>query len=238
MTERYDSTAAAHYAAYRPPLHRLILSRVFSEGDCFGKGLDVGCGTGYSAIELARYCGEVFAIDPSNSMLARATAHERVRYLGGSAEDIPLGDDSVDVATFAGSLFYADRSSAAGEVIRVGRDGAVVLVYDFEVLLDEVLRACGVRAEASGSDYDHRVNFSGMSGLTELAVVSERVGLRISVPELVHVLLSDSHRFDLLAGRVGSSDPFPALVEEIGSRSEDVTLDADLFYSSYRIAKA
>jgi SAM-dependent methyltransferase len=237
MTERYDSTAAAHYAAYRPPLHRLILSHVLSEGERFGKGLDVGCGTGYSAIELARYCGEVLAIDPSRSMLARATAHEGVRYQRGAAEDVPLGDDSVDIVTFAGSLFYADRGAAAGEVVRVGRDGALVLVYDFEVLLDEVLQACGVEPGGNASDYDHSVNFSGISGLTELALVSERVGLRVSAAELAHVLLSDSHRFDLLAGGVGRPDPFPALVEEIRSRSEDVTLEADLFYSSYRIAK-
>jgi hypothetical protein len=28
MTERYDELAAAHYSAYPPPLHQLILGRV------------------------------------------------------------------------------------------------------------------------------------------------------------------------------------------------------------------
>src|ERR1044071_950921 len=88
MAERYDEVAAAHYAAYRPPLHRIILDRVLSGGEWFSLGLDVGCGTGYSAVALAGHCTRVYAIDPSSSMLANAAANESVIYIGGTAERI------------------------------------------------------------------------------------------------------------------------------------------------------
>jgi SAM-dependent methyltransferase len=236
MTERYDSTAAAHYAAYRPPLHRMILGRVLSGDESFETGLDVGCGTGYSAVELAAYCAHVYGIDPSPSMLSRATAHERVSYLEGAGERIPLPDGSVDLVTFAGSLFYADSAATRGELRRVGRHGAVVIAYDFEILLDEVLHQIGVDARVGETDYDHRANFSGARGFEELAVGSERIGLRLSAAELAHILLSDSHRLDRLAQRYGSPDPFPQIAEELDAASERSAVEAEIYYSKYELA--
>jgi SAM-dependent methyltransferase len=236
-TERYDPTAAAHYAAYRPPLHQLILGRVLGEGASFGVGLDVGCGTGYSAAALADYCARVYGIDPSLAMLREAPPREKVVYLGGAAERIPLPDRSVEIATFAGSLFYADVDAAGAEMRRVGGDGALVVAYDFEILLDGVLRRCGVDPEAVESDYDHRANFSGVAGFVELEVGSERVGLRVSPSELAHLLLSDSHRYDQLAKRYGAPDPFPALAAEIRSMGDPARIEADIYYSKYRIAE-
>ena len=52
-SEHYDSFTAMHYAAYRPPLHEVILDKTI-EGK-FDLGLDVGCGTGTSSIALASF---------------------------------------------------------------------------------------------------------------------------------------------------------------------------------------
>jgi SAM-dependent methyltransferase len=86
MTERYDSTAARHYAAFRPPLHGLILDRAIRPNESFQVGLDVGCGTGYSAVALAKYCDRVFGLDPSRSMLDAAQRHPRITYIHGSGD--------------------------------------------------------------------------------------------------------------------------------------------------------
>jgi len=198
--------------------------------------LDVGCGTGYSAIALADHCTRVYGIDPSPSMLTKATQHERVVYLGGAAERVPMPDGSVDVVTFAGSLFYADSDETREEIRRVCRRGAVVVVYDFEVLLGEVLRRCGIDARAGESDYDHRANFSGVARLTELAVGTERVSLEVTASELAHVLLSDSSRFDQLAKRHRATDPFVALARELRSAYDRAMIEADIYYSKYQIA--
>ena len=235
MAERYDGIAAAHYSAYRPPLHQMILKRLLP-GEAFAVGLDVGCGTGYSAVALAEHCVRVYGIDPSPTMLSAAMAHEKVVYLGGAGECIPLRSRSVDVVTFAGSLFYADADATRQEIRRVCRDRAVVVVYDFKVLLGELLRRFGINPGVEGSGYDHRANFSGASGFVELAVGSERVNVHTTAPELAHILLSDVHRFDHFAKRYCASDPLPGLVGELQRTYDRATIDADIYYSKYRIA--
>ena len=75
MSDKYTETVAAHYAAYRPPLHPHILKRVLSNAGTFAVGLDIGCGTGRSSVALTPFCERVFAIDPSDSMLAETTNH-------------------------------------------------------------------------------------------------------------------------------------------------------------------
>ncbi|WP_436716151.1 class I SAM-dependent methyltransferase [Roseiconus lacunae] len=54
MAHQYTDAVASHYAAYRPPLHELILMRVISNQTRFCDGLDVGCGTGRSSGALAK----------------------------------------------------------------------------------------------------------------------------------------------------------------------------------------
>lgn len=236
MTERYDERAAAHYSAYRPPLHKLILGRVLSGYEPFSVGLDVGCGTGYSAIALADHCVSVYALEPSPSMLSEATQHERVAYLGGTAEHVPLPNSFVDVVTFAGSLFYANSDATREEIRRVCLHGALVVVYDFEVLLSEVLRQCGIDPRAGESDYDHRATFSRAAGYTELAVGSERVSIQLTASELAHVLLSDSYRLDQFATMHRAADPFLALAGKLQLANDWATIEADVYYSKYRIA--
>ena len=60
MSEEYDEAIAYHYDAYRPPLAEVILSQVLGEDERFQDRLDIGCGTGYSAIALAKYCSQVY----------------------------------------------------------------------------------------------------------------------------------------------------------------------------------
>ena len=81
MTDQYTETVAAHYAAYRPPLHQRILKRVLANAGSLSDALDVGCGTGCSSVALAEFCERVFAIDPSLSMLDAATPHDAITYL-------------------------------------------------------------------------------------------------------------------------------------------------------------
>ena len=112
MTEHYDETNAVHYAAYRPPLHQLILSRVLDAEDSYEFGLDIGCGTGHSAVALTHYCRHVVGIEPSKPMLERAAQATGVEYIRGSAESIPALDQTADLVTLAGSLSYADISNS------------------------------------------------------------------------------------------------------------------------------
>jgi len=94
--------------------------------------LDLGCGTGRFSPALAAYFGaEVTGIDPSIKMLERAfeKKHDRVEYLQGPAEAIPLPSDSVDMIFISMSFHhFTNRRAAAAECRRVLREGGGVFV--------------------------------------------------------------------------------------------------------------
>lgn len=86
--------------------------------------LDVGCGTGVlarAALHLVGPEGDVTGLDPDPGMLAVAHQIEpSIRWLGGSAEDLPFPRDGFDAVVSQFSLmFTTDREQAAREMIRV-----------------------------------------------------------------------------------------------------------------------
>lgn len=236
MTERYDSTAARHYAAFRPPLHRLILDRVICPHESFQAGLDVGCGTGYSAVALTRYCDQVFGLDPSRSMLDVAQRHPKITYLQGSGDALgQLPVQVFGVVTFAGSLFYAKTDRLRSELVRVCPPGGTIVAYDFEVLLSAIIAGLGADCPAGASDYDHRANLSDWAEFTADSSGTERLRLDVTGREMAHLLLADSNRYDAFVRRFRSSDPFESLVGCLEDSRVQVHLDADVYFTRYRI---
>lgn len=243
MAENYSRAVAKHYAAYRPPLHAVILDRVFANGETFSVGIDVGCGTGRSSVALTKYCDRVFAIDPSEAMLESAVVSPVIVYRCGQAESTPLPDHSVDVATFAGSLVYADLNAAAREVERVCRAKSLIIVYDFDVRMDDVMERLDINHGEEETAYDHTRNFSqtpdfdGTPRWSELSVKSERVDLSIDPGEIAHVLLANAHRLSQLVRRYKSESPYSRLTEDLQAM-EVSSLQADIYYSVYRLAES
>ena len=235
MTDLYNQAIATHYSSYRPPLHRMILERVLADAQSFRSGLDVGCGTGYSAVALARYCLHVYGVEPSPAMLARAVPHEKITYLQGSGAETSLQDKSVDVVSFAGSLFYAKSAALIAELKRVCRHRALLIPYDFEILLDDVVQQHGISLQETASGYDHRVNFSDVAGCVELVAGSEQVSLAVSSIELAHLLLSSTRRYEAFVEKYGISDPYPALAGELEARGEQHGLRAKVYFAKYQL---
>jgi SAM-dependent methyltransferase len=101
--------------------------------------LDVGCGTGaLTDTILARAApAGVTGVDPSASFVehaARTVADTRASFAVGSAEDLPLGDNSADVAVAGLVLnFVHDLSAALAEMRRVVTAGGTVggYVWDY-----------------------------------------------------------------------------------------------------------
>lgn len=236
VTDPFPQAVAAHYAAYRPPLHDRILAPVLDDRGPFDVGLDVGCGTGRSAVALAAYCTRVHGVDPSPAMLAQATAHDRITYREGDAEALPLPARSVDVVTYAGVLPYVDRAAAAGELRRVCRPGAVVVSYDFELHLEDVLETLDVDLPASPPDYDHAATLSGVDGFTERTVGRDTVDLAVTAADLAHLLLADRDRHDALARTLDAADPFPQLNTRPAAGPAPRVVEATLYVAAYRRA--
>jgi demethylmenaquinone methyltransferase/2-methoxy-6-polyprenyl-1,4-benzoquinol methylase len=130
IADRYDlmnsvMTAGLHH---RWRERTADLARV-GPGD---RALDVCCGTGDLALELARRVGpggEVVGLDFSEPMLDLAREKTRaagaaVRWMQGNALELPFGDASFDAATVGfGVRNVADLEQGLGELRRVLRTG-------------------------------------------------------------------------------------------------------------------
>jgi demethylmenaquinone methyltransferase/2-methoxy-6-polyprenyl-1,4-benzoquinol methylase len=112
--------------------------------------LDVACGTGAVAIELARRHGcDVVGIDQSPEMLAAgrrrveaAGLARRIRLEEGRAEELPYEDESFDALTFTYLLRYvADPGAVLAELARVVRPGGTVAMLEFHVPQGRLARA-------------------------------------------------------------------------------------------------
>jgi SAM-dependent methyltransferase len=95
-------------------------------------GLDVGSGTGRWTPALARAFGPVTGVEPSVRMREIAQAqsqHPGVRYLAGSAEDMPVPSGSADYALMFLSWHHVqDKPQAARELARVLRPAGRLLL--------------------------------------------------------------------------------------------------------------
>jgi SAM-dependent methyltransferase len=101
-----------------------------------GRVLDIGCGTGRLAAELARRGASVAGVDPSPQMLAvaceRARAPHAVSLEHGHAESLPFANDSFDRAVFCLVVHLVDRAAAFAEARRVLVRGGRVAIASFE----------------------------------------------------------------------------------------------------------
>jgi SAM-dependent methyltransferase len=98
-----------------------LFDRLVAEGDLIGKRvLDLGCGTGRLAGALAERGGQVWGVDPSPEMLAKARAnHPRPRFKEGRAEELPFGDSWFERVVVRLALHHIDRLLALPEIARV-----------------------------------------------------------------------------------------------------------------------
>ena len=97
--------------------------------------LDLGCGTGWASRRMARVVnkGEVVGLDVADEMLRRAerasTGLSNVRYVWGSAEEIPAADNFfTKVLSVESFYYYADQGKALDELHRVLAPGGRLFI--------------------------------------------------------------------------------------------------------------
>lgn len=114
------------YARFRPEYPDALARFLAELSTARERAVDVGCGNGQLAVQLATHFGEVVGLDPSTDQIANSTAHEHVRYICAPAENIPLPDHCVDLVTAAQAVHWFDLPRFYDEVRRIGRKDVVV----------------------------------------------------------------------------------------------------------------
>jgi arsenite methyltransferase len=176
-------------AAYSSPAARFLLGDSFHPGGAaltsrlvralrVGPGdvvVDVGCGPGMSALQLARKTGcEVIGVDLAPPAVSD---DPRVRFIRGDAEALPLDNASVDGALCECALCtFPDKDAAVGELARVLRPGARVALSD--------LTADPGRLPSSLASLDAWVAcVADARPLEEIAALAEAAGLAVELTE-------------------------------------------------------
>jgi len=121
--ETFGRVAEA-YARTRPPYSAEVIERAARELALTSSStvLDLAAGTGTLTRALREHFAHVVAVEPDERMRAQFDGE----VLAGTAESIPLPDDSVD-AVFVGEAFHwFDAEHALAEVGRVGGGLAVL----------------------------------------------------------------------------------------------------------------
>ncbi len=112
--------------------------------------LDVGCGIGHWAMQLASVMPEdvrVTGIDREPSWLEQASTRARARglearfsYRQGEAQRLPFPDDAFDLTTCQTVLIHMpDPSAVLAEMVRVTKPGGLIAVAEPNNLTDSVL---------------------------------------------------------------------------------------------------
>lgn len=123
--EGYDEIAREVFAPIYPVIAEQIINKTgVTKGQC----LDIGSGSGYLGIALAKITElNVYLFDKSPDMLKIAGRNifasgkeTKVQTLLGDVLDIPLEDQSIDLIVSRGSIFFwEDRPRAFKEIYRV-----------------------------------------------------------------------------------------------------------------------
>ncbi|AFZ18874.1 class I SAM-dependent methyltransferase [Allocoleopsis franciscana] len=93
---------------------------------------DIGAGTGIGSRLLADRGVQVIAVEPGAEMRQGAIPHDGVKFVEGSAEQVPLGTASVDLVTSFQAFHWFDFTQSLKEFHRILKPGGrLALVWNF-----------------------------------------------------------------------------------------------------------
>ncbi len=126
------SSVAKYYAESRPDYSSEVLNKIIK---LLPKNIsevvvaDVGAGTGIWTDMIAKLEPKLtYAVEPNDEMRAQGqifASNKKIKWLSGSAEDIPLADNTCDWVTMASSFHWANFDQATKEFFRILRPGGM-----------------------------------------------------------------------------------------------------------------
>jgi SAM-dependent methyltransferase len=194
------------YARTRPAYQAEALDRAIAELALSPSAtvLDLGAGTGNLTRALRERFAEVIAVEPDAGMRAQFDGE----VLDGSAEAIPLDDDSVD-AVFSGEAFHwFDTGPAIAEIERVVRPGGGLAVLarmwgepeqpglvppEFKAAMDEVWARFHA-PDRTFPDWRTPAGLVGHEEFVETVPISGRDLVDLHLTGSVYATISDDER--------------------------------------------
>jgi SAM-dependent methyltransferase len=130
----FQGLANAHrYAAYRPFFHPHVIDEIrrflHFEGT-WEAVLDIGCGTGQSALALREVSHTVVGADISSDMLREAPRDGPVLWTCAAAERLPFKAGAFDVITAGLAFHWFEPASFLSEASRTLKVGGWLVVYN------------------------------------------------------------------------------------------------------------
>lgn len=151
--------AAAHYDKSRPTYPASAIS--WALGDSAQTVVDLGAGTGLLSRAVMALGHKVIPVEPDPGMRAQLAKVTPVEALEGSAEAIPLPDESVDAVVAGQAYHWFNGELAHPEIARVLKPGGVFAAFwndrdpdvDWVVRLGEILHPWGDNDDDRISDF-------------------------------------------------------------------------------------
>ncbi len=136
----FAGDTASFYARYRRRYPAELIARLLeiTSGDR-GRLVDLGCGTGQLALQLAPFFQHVVGIDPEPDMLheadrlAREQAVENIEWMTGSAAELHQLERALgrcDLVTIGTAFHFMEPGSVLDELQRIAAGGAVAVAYN------------------------------------------------------------------------------------------------------------
>ena len=129
------SSSSPDYARFRPGYPAALFEWIAAESPGRERAWDCATGSGQAAAGLAGRFRYVVATDASESQLASAARHPRVGYVRSTAEASGLATASADAVVAAQAVHWFDVPAFFSEAARVGRPGALVVVWTYWTLV-------------------------------------------------------------------------------------------------------
>lgn len=185
--------------------------------------VDIGCGTGPSAVQLARATGgRVVAVDVEEEYLAatreRATTAgvaDRVRTLAASMDALPLADRSADLVWAEGSAYVIGFDEALASWRRLVRAGGTLVLTEAEWLTP---------SPAPGAREFWDAGYPAMRTTAGNVDAAQRAGWTVAATYVLPASDWDAYygplraRIDELAGEGVPAELLAVVAEEIGVR--------------------
>jgi SAM-dependent methyltransferase len=131
VAHEYDDVFPRHVAEHYIDKRTGLVKSLLPMG---GLVLDVGCGTGQLGAAIAAEGFDVFGVDLSSAMVARARERGLVGTFAGVTTALPFADNSFDLAITVATLHHLETpervAATVSEMGRVVKRGGFVVLWD------------------------------------------------------------------------------------------------------------